>query len=199
MGKIPVITISREYGAGGRSVAKKLANKLNIPWYDHDLAKIIAQYSGYSEAEVLAEGEELSNSAKFLDYILNNANSYTSSHDAIFKAQKEQILKLAEQPCIIVGRCANKILEEAGIESFDIFLYAQEEVRLKRAEELINLRGDKLVKYLHQRDTFRDNYYKAYTKGGIGSAQDYDICLDTGTINYDKCVEVIASILEEMP
>ena len=191
----PVITISREYAAGGRTVAKALASRLNIPWFDHDLAKIIAENSGYSEAEVLSEGEELSNSDRFLDFILNNANSYTSSHDAIFKAQKEEILRLAENPCIVVGRCSNKILQEAGIDSFDIFLYADKQSRLKRAEELTGYTGDRLLKYLEKRDVFRENYYKSYAKGSISNACDYNICLDTGLISYEKCVDIICEIL----
>lgn len=193
--KYPVITIGREYAAGGRTIAKWLSEKLNIPWYDHDLARIIAQHSGYSEQEILEEGEELSKYDKVLDFILNNANSYVSSHDAIFKAQKEEIINLAKTPCIIVGRCSNIIVREAGIESFDIFLFADKETRLKRAEELTSYRGEKLLKYLEQRDEFRENYYKAYTGGSINRAQDYDICLDTGRISYGKCVDIITGII----
>lgn len=190
--KYSVITISREYAAGGRTVAKKLSEILNIPWYDHDLAKAIAKESGYSEEEVISEGEELSTSDKFLDFVLNNVNSYVSSHDAIFKTQREKILEFAKTPCIIVGRCANRILKENGVESFDVFLYAPKDIRIKRAEELVNYRGEKLVHYLEKRDTFRENYYRAYTKGVMNRAQDYEICLDTGAINYDNCAKIIA-------
>ena len=131
-----VITIGRQYGAGGRSVAKALSEKLGIPYYDKDFVKLTAQKSGFSEEDVLREGEDISYVSKLVNSILNNSASYTSSHDAIFDAQVKTLLEFAEQPCIIVGRCANVILDAANIPSFNIFLYADMEHKMKRAAEL---------------------------------------------------------------
>ena len=128
--KYPVITISREFGAGGHSIARVVSERLGIPYYDRDFAKQAAARSGYSQEDIDREGENLSRSARLLDNILNNSAGYFSSHDAIYQAQKELILQFAaEQDCIIIGRCSNLILRNAGIPSLDIFLHADVNLR----------------------------------------------------------------------
>ena len=87
--KYPVITISREFGAGGHSIARVVSERLGIPYYDRDFAKQAAARSGYSQEDIDREGENLSRSARLLDNILNNSAGYFSSHDAIYQAQKE--------------------------------------------------------------------------------------------------------------
>lgn len=194
--KLPVITISREYGAGGSSIAKRLSEELGIPWYDNDFVAITAKVSGYSEEEVLKEGEEISEWSNFLNKFLNNSVAYSSSHDAIFEAQKDTMLELAKNPCIIVGRCGNIILEQAGIPSFDIFLYADKDIRVERTKERLDKPVANIEKYVEKRDALRNNYYKAYTKENIAKAQDYNLCLDTGVIDYETCVKMIVDLLK---
>ncbi len=199
MGKenLPIITISREYAAGGHTVAEGLSKRLGIPSYDWDFVKIAAENSGYSEEEIQKEGEELSEGAKILDMLLNNATSYVSSHDAIFKAQKEAVLELAKSPCIIVGRCANVILREAGRKTFDIFLYADEKIRLERAKGLIKDPSVNVKKYLTQKDSLRETYYKKYTGRELGLYHDYNICIDTGRIDYNKVIDFLVDIISK--
>ena len=108
--KYPVITISREYAAYGRTIAAGLSSRLGIPFYGKDFVKETAKQSGYSEEVIVREGEDMSPASKFMNSLLNNANAYSSSYDGIYKAQKEVILNLAQKPCIIVGRCADHIL-----------------------------------------------------------------------------------------
>ena len=191
-----VITISRQYGAGGRTVAKSLSEKLGIPFYDNDFVKLTAKESGFSENDILREGEDISYVSRFVNSILNNSSSYTSSHDAIFDAQVRTILELAKEPCIIVGRCSNIILSAAKIRSFDIFLYADMEHRYKRAEELHENGSMDLKKFIEKRDKQRDIYYKTYTGHTPGMFQDYDICLNTGAIGMDNCVDILVNILK---
>lgn len=195
---MPVITISREYGAGGRSIAKGLSKKLGIPWYDRDFVRLTAKRSGYSEEEITDEGETISDSTRFLNSILNNMAAYTSSHDAIYRAQKEAILELARNPCIIVGRCSNKILREAGIPSFDVFLHAAPAIRIKRAGALVPEDVSNVAKFVEKVDEQRDNYYKLYTGSLRNQAQDYTVCLDTGIVDYDSCIEVLAQMIRGM-
>ncbi len=199
MGKenLPIITISREYAAGGHTVAEGLSERLGIPSYDWDFVKIASKSSGYSEEEILKEGEELSEGAKILDMLLNNATPYVSSHDAIFKAQKEAVLELAESPCIIVGRCSNVILREAGRKTFDIFLYADEKIRLERAKGLIKDPSVNVKKYLTQKDNLRETYYKKYTGRELGLYHDYNICIDTGRIDYNKVIDFLVDIISK--
>jgi len=194
----PVITISREFGAGGRSVAKILSELLNIPWYDKDFIKMAALKSGYSEEEIRKEGEELSAVESLIDSILNNSASYVSSHDAIFEAQKDSIIELAKSPCIIVGRCANLILQDAGIPSFDVFLYADLEFRLSRSDELGFNKVSDPKKYVKRHDTLRERYCKAYMKKDYTNSELYNICLDTGTIGIEKSAQLLADLIKEL-
>lgn len=193
--KYSIITIGREYCAGGTSVAERLSKILGIPWYDRDFAALTAKNSGYSLDEILEEGEELSEFSRFLNSFLNNVTSYTSSFDEIYKAQREALLML-QTPCIVIGRCSNLIYEEAGVNSFDIFLYADEEVRLQRAKELHKNESIDL-KYIEKRDSKRENYYTNYTKHELADCRDYNICLDTGAIGYDECAKILAGILKD--
>ncbi|MBR0382131.1 MAG: cytidylate kinase-like family protein [Eubacterium sp.] len=195
--KYPVITISREYGALGRSLAEALSDRFGIPYYDRDFVKKTAEQSGYAEDEIWKEGEELSTPNKMLNAILNSAVSYASSYDGIFKAQKQVVLELAKSPCIIVGRCADHILREAGIDSFNIFLYASVQDRMARAQELAENGEIRLDKYIEKRDKLRRTYYKQYTGNEMGDATNYNICLDTGRISIPTCVEIIEKILEQ--
>lgn len=192
---MPIITISREFGAGGRTIAKGLSKELGIPWYDRDFVRLTAKMSGYSEEEIEDEGETISDSARFLDSILNNMVAYTSSHDAIYQAQKDAIAELAKTPCIIVGRCSNVILREAGIPSFDIFLHADYAIRVERAKALVSDKVTNIEKYVEKIDEQREKHYKVYTGGRLNKAQDYTICLDTGVIDYETCINVLTRLI----
>ncbi len=195
--RLPVITINREYGAGGRTIAKELSNRLGIPWHDQDLVEEVARDSGYSIEEIKKEGEELSQAERFWDYLMNGNVTYNSSHDKIFEAQKNEVLKLAENPCIIVGRCSNIIVRKAKIRSFDVFLYADLTTKadwLKASENCpknVDIRH-----FIEKRNALRQNYYKHYAKKTLGSYEDYDLLIDTGKIGYEKTVEIIATALD---
>lgn len=196
--KYPVITISREFGAGGHSIARVVSERLGIPYYNRDFAKQAAARSGYSQEDIDREGENLSRSARLLDNILNNSAGYFSSHDAIYQAQKELILQFAaEQDCIIIGRCSNLILRNAGIPSLDIFLHADVNLRTEHIQKLgLNGKEDPR-KYLTKMDNLRETYFKTYTKHELGTYHDYDLCLDTGTLGYDNCIEIITSLAKQ--
>ena len=191
-----VITISREYAAYGRTIARKLSERLGIEFYDKDFVKETAIESGYTEEEIYKEGEEISAFGSVMNSILNNAAPYTSSYDEIFNAEKKFILRLEEKQCIIVGRCADHVLHEAGIDCFSVFLYADKAFRLKRAEEISENMGKDLDKLIDKVDNKRKTYYKQYTGHELGDYKNYNICLDTGKIGIDKCVDILVDILK---
>lgn len=195
---VPVITISREYGAGGRTIAKGLAKKFDIPWYDRDFVQKTASTSGFSVEDISAEGEQISRSGRFLNNVLGNAAVYPSSYDRIFEAQKEVILELSKSPCIIVGRCANHILHKAGIPVFSVFLYADPEKRLKRAMELGENGDMEIRKYMEKVDSRRRNYYANYTHHEIDDCHEYDLCLNSGIMTMDENVALIAEMIENL-
>ena len=191
-----VITISREYGAYGRSVAKALSSRLGIEYYDVDFVRMTAKVSGYSEEDVSREGEDMSEGRRFVNHFLST-QAYNSSYDAIFQAQREVILDLAKKPCIIVGRCSNYILREEGLPSFDIFLYADIKDRKARAEELKEYGKKDVEKYIEKRDHWRKTYYRAYTGREMGEYKDYDISLNIGKIGVDNCIDLLTNLLKD--
>jgi len=193
-----IITISREYYAGGRSVAKKLSEQLGIEWYDYDLAKMASKASGYSEEEVLSEGEEISWLENTIEKMLTGASFYTSSHDEINQAFREVLLELAKKPCIIVGRGANAVLSEAKIKSFDVFLYADISTRIKRTMEMRGMQEDAAKHFLEKHDALRSLYYNKYFGRTYGDAREYTMSLDTGSIDYDLCTEIIVKAVDKM-
>jgi cytidylate kinase len=193
--KYPVICISREYAAYGRTVARRLAELLDIPFYDRDFVTETAKRSGYSEEDIRREGEAMSRATRFLNSVMNNAMVYSSSYDSIFHAQKEVILELSQKPCIIVGRCAGYVLRDAGIPSFNVFLYADKDVRTKRAGELEENIGLDPKKARERHDILRETYYKQYTHQDLGDYHNYDICLNTGEVGPERCADIIAEIV----
>ena len=190
----PVITVSREYGAGGRSFASLLSKRLGLQWYDQDFVKETARDSGYSVEQIKTAGEEMT----LLEYIMNSTVVYNSAHDKVFEAQKNEVLKLSDHPCIIIGRAANIILREAGVKTFDVFLYASLENRMKRIEEIGENKGIDLKRFVERRDALRRNYYRHYTRKELGSCEDYSICIDTGVTGIDTAVETVAQIIEKI-
>ena len=121
--------------------------------------------------------------------------SYSSSYDGIYKAQKKVVLQLAQNPCIIVGRCADHILREEGKNVFCVYLYASVKDRLDHVAELAENGTMSIEKYIEKRDKLRKTYYKQYTGHEMGNANNYNICFDTGRINAETCADIIIDIL----
>ncbi len=192
---LPVITINREYGAGGRALATVLSEKLGIPYYDRDFVSRTTEESGYDQEDVEREGEEMSRSSQVLNDLLNSAVSYSSSHDAIFRAEKKVILKLAETPCIMIGRCADHIMKEAGIDTVSVYLHAPFEMRLKRTKELAEYGKMKPEKYMEDRDNKRRTFYKYYTGKEIFDASNYTFCFDVGKMSISHCAQIILDLI----
>jgi cytidylate kinase len=192
-----VITINRQYAAKGRTLAAEISRRLGIPYYDKDFVLRTAEESGYDPDLVSEESEELSTSGKILDSILNSTVSYKSSHDEIFKAEKEVILKLSKTPCIIVGRCANHVLKEHGIPVLSVFLHGSLDARRKHAEELAENGNMPLDKYIEARDKKRNNFYKKYTGKDINEASNYTISLDTGLIDVNVCADIVERLYRD--
>ena len=192
-----VITISREYGAYGRSVAKALSKRLGIEYYDVDFVRMTAQKSGYSEEDVSREGELLSAGSRFINSFLSTS-AYNSSYDEIFQAQRQVVLELAKNPCIMVGRCSNIILREAGIKTFDVFLHADHAFRKAHALELNEYGKMDVDRYMDRCDHWRKTYYRAYTGHEMGNYHDYDLSVDVGKIGGEKTIDLLAGLLKDV-
>ena len=189
-----IITIGREFGAGGRTIAKLVSEALGLEIYDKDIVRETVKSSGLEEQLVQQEEEERKASESFWRTLSSYAGSYyNDTQDEIHDLQKAIILKFAKQgPCIIIGRCADVILKEAGYDCLNVFLYADELHCAMRAGELTNITdATELQKYLHKKNGARESYYHHYTGKKWGDAHNYDMVLNTGTLGYDMCVKMI--------
>ena len=188
-----IITISRQFGSGGRTVGRQLAERLNIPFYDRELVKQVAEETGF-DTKFIEENGEFSPSKSIFSFAVSQGvpcmQNGLSVSDFIFCMQRQVILKLAEKPCVIVGRGADYILRDRD-DVFDVFIHASME---NRADRIVRLYGEiekKPEQRLADKDKKSKIYYKHYTDREWGDAKNYDMCLDSGRIGIDKCVDLI--------
>ncbi|MEF2879527.1 MAG: cytidylate kinase-like family protein [Blautia sp.] len=196
MGK-RIITISREFGSGGRTIAKETAKKLGIPYYDKDLIQEIAKKTGMCEEFIREAGEYAPTASRFF-YELSLGQGMgpngMSMADYLWSVQYKLIRQLADkEPCVILGRCGDYVLEERE-DCIHVFIHASME---KRAQRIVRLYGEtdkKPVKRLEEMDKKRSLYYRHYTGREWGKAQNYTLCLDSGVIGIEKCVDMIVDL-----
>ncbi len=198
-----VITISRQYGSGGREIGSKLAKELNIPFYDNELITRAAKESGFAEAAFHNAESKASNS--LLYSIAMGMNSYGNqelgfSHlsldDRIYLAQSDVIRKVAaEGPCVIVGRCADYILKEIG-NVINVFIWADLDFRVDRAIHIDHMDQNKIEDNILKIDKRRANYYNYHASEKWGRAENYHLSLKSSLIGIDGCVELIKRYVE---
>ena len=185
-----IITLCREYGAGGHSVGQQVAAELGIEFYDKDIIAQSAESLGIEPAQLAAEEEEITRSEAFLRTI--TPMSYERK-DALYDAESEVIRKLAAQgPCLILGRCGNEVLRAAGIPSLDVFLFADEAHRARRVGELLHTdNASEIQRALKKTDQSRRSYYTHYTGKAWGDHRNFHLSLDSGALGYETCVRII--------
>ncbi len=195
----PVITISRQYGSGGRFIGKKLAEKLGIPFYDNELISMAAKESGFAES--LFENAE-KNTTYSLLYSLSMFGTSTggmyglSLSDKVFLIQSDIIKSVAEKgPCVIVGRCADYVLRENN-NVLHFFMYSDIENRINRALKYYGLDEKKAKEAIEKTDKKRAAYYNYYTGERWGEIRNYHMSLNTDSIGVDNCVEVLAKYVD---
>ena len=192
-----VITLSREYGAGGHSIGRKVAAQLGIPFYDKDIIKEAVKATGFDSDLVEDEGEDISKFESFMTTLGNLSSSYYSDSHEKLKMIQEAVIKdfALKGPCVILGRCADNVLLNAGIDCFNVFIYADELHRAKRVAELIGTDDPAAIKRaMMKKDTARHNYYNRFTGKKWGFADNYHLSVDSGFLGFDKCAEIIADI-----
>ncbi len=186
-----IITISREYGAGGHSIGKSVAKELGIEFYDRDIIKAVVKESGLEIPEVERVEEEITRAGMFLRMI--SPAAYVDQQDNIRLIEQRVILELAlKESCVILGRCADDILEKANISSLNVFLYAGDIHRAARVSELIGSKNPtEIQKKMQKTDAARRAFYERYTSKRWGDSRNYTLSLDTGFLGYDTCVQLI--------
>ena len=195
-----IITISREFGSGGRTIGRKVAEALGIPFYDKELVDQIALESGFAPQFVEEHGEHAPSKSLFayafapqgVPGVMNGL----STADFLWNIQCSVILQIADKgPCVIVGRNADYILKDRQ-DSLHVYIHADMD---RRADRIVRLYGESEKSpeaRLQEKDKRRRVNYQHYTGREWGQAQNYDLCLNSGTLGIDECVKIIVDMVK---
>ena len=196
-----IITISREYGSGGRTVGALVAKQLGIPFYDQEMVDAMAQECGFSHDFIEEVGEYASVTNSFLFSIavssrLEGTTNLMSAADQLYACQANYIRELSEKgPCVIVGRCADYILRERD-DVLNAFVYADMEFRAKHMAEVYGKPENAVPKWLKEKDNRRKVYYKHYTSRNWGDPHNYDVCLCTSNLGIENAANMLVGLVK---
>ena len=186
-----IITISREFGSGGRFIGEEVAKKLGIAYYDKNVINEIAEKSGLSP-EYIQENAELSPKKGMFAYALAGRDiTGRSVEDMVYEAQRKVILELAEKvPCVIIGRNADYILKDRD-DVLNVFIHGNMPEKTQRIIRLYNVDEKKAVKMMADTDKRCMTNYNFYTEHKWGKASNYTLCLNSSQLGYDRCEKII--------
>ena len=186
-----VITISREYGSGGRYIGRLIADKLGIKLYDKDFIEKVAVQTGLSEDYIESNEQKRTTLASLNNgyYVgLNNA-------DELFIKEAEMIKEVAyKESCVIIGRCSDFILKDKK-NVLKVFIYSDMDDKIKRAIEFYGLDKNKAEKEIKRIDKLRANHYKYYTEKDWNNHSNYDICINSDSLGVEKAADLICEIV----
>ena len=186
-----IITISREFGSGGRFIGEETAKKLGITYYDKNIINEIAEKSGLSP-EYIQENAELSPKKGLFAYAFAGRDvTGKSVEDLVYEAQRKVILELAEkESCVIIGRNADYILKDRD-DVLNVFIHGDTPEKIQRITRLYNVEEQKAVKMMVDIDKRRMANYNFYTNQKWGKADNYTLCLNSSQLGYDRCEKII--------
>ena len=186
-----IITISREFGSGGRFIGEEVAKKLGIAYYDKNIISQIAEKSGLSP-EYIQENAELSPKKGLFAYAFSGRDiTGKSVEDMVYEVQRNIILELAEkEPCVIIGRNADYILKDRD-DVLNVFIHGDMPEKIKRITGLYNVKEKEAVKTMADTDKRRRTNYNFYTDQNWGKASNYTLCLNSSQLGYDRCEMII--------
>ena len=186
-----IITISREFGSGGRFIGEETAKKLGIAYYDKNIINEIAEKSGLSP-EYIQENAELSPKKGLFAYAFAGRDiTGKSVEDLVYEAQRKVILELAEkESCVIIGRNADYILKDRD-DVLNVFIHGDMPEKIKRITGLYNVKEKEAVKMMADTDKRRRTNYNFYTDQNWGKASNYTLCLNSSQLGYDRCEMII--------
>lgn len=196
-----IITIARGMGSGGRSIGKMLSEDLGIKYYDKDLIRLASDESGINERFFGLVDEKLKGS--FLrrggvykgDLLKPDHPDYTSDKN-LFNISAKVIKKLADkEPAVIVGRCADYILRDRK-DVIRVFVYSDTETAVKNVVDMYGVSEKEAKRIVEKTDKERSEYYLHYTGREWTNAKNYNLCLDTSSMDYEKCVDIIKGYID---
>ena len=199
-----IITIGRQFGSAGREIGEKVAAHFGIPCFDKELLTRAAKESGFCEEMIQNHDERPTNSFLY-NLVMDtysfgyNASSFVDmpiSHK-VFLAQFDTVKKIADEgACVIVGRCADYALSEYK-NVINLFIYGDEECRVKRIMEKYSLTEDKAREMISKKDKQRQSYYNYYSSKKWGRADSYDLCINSSVLGVDGTVKLIIQYIED--
>ena len=193
-----VITIARQYGSGGKTVGGMVADRLGIPCYNREILRMASDESGINEKLFAQADEKIKKSALFRisksvyegELLPPDSDDFVSTRN-LFNYQAKIIKKLAEtESCVIVGRCADYILRNYP-NVMSVFVHAPHDFCMEQAMLRSSMTEREMEKFIAKTDKYRGEYYHYYTGQEWSSALHYDLCLDSGKLGFEKCVEEI--------
>ena len=189
-----IITISRQFGSGGRTIGRLAAERLGIPCYDREIIAKISEESGLAREYIEERGEQTPSSSWIANALSARSLGGMIHEDQLWASQCKVLFDLADRgPCVIIGRCADHVLDEHH-ELIKVYIHAPKD---KRAERIVKEYGESDVsieKRINDKDKRRKAYYQLYTDSIWGAADNYDICLDSARIGIEKCADIIVDL-----
>ena len=199
-----IITISRQYGSGGRKIGQQLAQELNIPFYDKEIIDLAAKESGLAADFIRGQEQQLTQSLLFsiVTNFTSNGGAFNpnmlSLSDQVYLAEAKAIRSLADKgSCVMVGRCADWVLEK-DYDVLRVFVCAPIEARCKRAVEEYGDSAENIQKTVLSIDKQRSRYCQHYCDKAWEDADNYDLCLNSGTVSIENCVSIVKSAYQEL-
>ena len=191
-----IITISREFGSGGRYLGEEIAKRLGMDYYDKEILVKVAEKTGLSQKYIEQMGEGAPHKHQFSYSFVGRNSAGASMGDYMDTIQREVILEAAEKsPCVIVGRCADYILRERT-DCLNIFVCGNEKEKTDRIMELYHLSEAEAKKQMKETDKKRRVHYEYYTEQRWGEACNYSICLNSSDIGYEECINIVCKLAQ---
>ena len=194
--KYQAITISREFGSGGRTIGKRVAEKLGIPCYDQELIEMIAKESGFSAEYIKTNDEQTLRGGLLAGLLTDRVYDTPITQDVVWDVQKKIILEVAQKgPCVIVGRCADVVLRDK-VNCLRVYIHADINKRAERIVTVYGEREDAPLKRVSDKDKRRKAYYEKYTGKKWGAAENFHIALDSGELGLETCEKILLDLYQ---
>lgn len=197
-----VITIARQYGSGGRTIGRMLAKELGIPFYDREILEMASEDSGIhvkffgAADERVTAADKMKGTKVYSGELISPEDRAFVSNDNLFNYLAKTFKTLAEtQSCVIIGRAADFVLKDYP-NVVSVFIHADKEFCLARALERNSMTPREMQKFIERTDKYRGDFYAHYTGHKWEDLRNYDLCLDSGKLGFEKTVEEIKAYLK---
>ncbi len=199
----PVITIGRQYGSGGREIGKLVSELLGIRYYDKELLALAAKESGldyhvadnFDEKPISSFLYSIVTGARSAGSDVYDSSSYLTLNDKLFIAQKSIMIRIAESPCVIVGRCADDVLSDMP-NHISVYIYANKEFRARRVANEYGISLEKAADKITKTDKQRASFYKSNTGKKWGDPANYSLCIDSSKLSTKESARIIAEYVK---